>query len=466
MIVALLLIVPASVGALTSTELQQQITNLLAQITRLQDQLKSLQGTSSTPVSVGTTQRSCPTLLRSLGFGAEGSDVLSLQQFLVAQNLLVTGAANGYFDAVTERAVQQLQIRYGVVVSGSPTTTGYGAVGPRTRSLIALNCNMAPVAAGSCPLAQPPTTSCSAGWQANTDSAGCVTSYKCSIPLTPAPPTFGSCTAIALLCPSGSYDQVGPNCSHTCVPYAQQSGSFSALPTSGGVPLEVTFVRQSTSGSQSVDFGDGTVAPFPSNINNPGTFHDRVGYVYRNAGTYYARLLGACTGDSFACSALPNGGRPVLGTVTITVGGASTNTGTLSASPSSGNAPLTVNFSGSVGSAGYSIDFGDGTSSGDIGCSHGGCPATSVTSAVNATHTYTSSGSYTAKLRRHFSTVQGNCNSADCNVVGTATITVSSGLQTSCPVYSPPLCSSNQRLVGGAYNPSTGCYGAPQCVAN
>ena len=462
--IALLFFVPFFASALTTNELAAQIQGLLAQVARLQEQLKSLQGTSVTPVSIGNAQKGCPALFRNLSFGAQGSDVLSLQQFLTAQNLLGAGASNGYFDAATEQAVQQLQIRYGVVVSGTPTTTGYGMVGPRTRSLIALNCNIAPTTTGSCPLAQPPTTSCLAGWQANTDSAGCVTSYRCSVPLLPATPTTGSCTAIALQCPSGTYDQVGPNCSHTCIPNTQQSGSFSAFPTSGALPLEVTFVRQNTSGSYSVDFGDGTVSPFPYNTANPGTFHDRVGYVYRNAGTYYARLLGACMGDSFACSALPNGGRPVLGTVTITVGG-STNTGTLSASPSSGNAPLAVNFSGSVNSAGYSIDFGDGTLSGDVGCAHGGCPSTPSSSAVNVNHTYSSNGTYVAKLRQHFQSNAGNCNGVDCNVVGTATVTVGS-LVTSCPVYSQPLCSSTQHLVGGAYNSSTGCYGAPQCVAN
>lgn len=589
LIVPLFAVVPSSARALTAQEIQQQVTALLAQIARLQEQLKSMQAVQSTPVTIGNAQKGCPTLSRSLSFGAQGSDVLSLQQFLVAQNLLAAGASNGYFDATTERAVQQLQIRYGVVVSGSPTTTGYGAVGPRTRSLIALNCNIATPTTGSCPLAQPPATSCSAGWQANTDSAGCVTSYKCSVPLSPVTPTGGSCTAIALQCPSGTYDQVGPNCSHTCVPNTQSSGSFtvspasgsaplsvsavfptqwqslisqecgttqaryggrtfiinwgdgtypnqngrnspcaahtyssvgtyqvsariydfsdvneyngsftrdvwtgnatvtvggsvssgtlSVSPSSGATPLAVTFAgRVSSAGSYTLDFGDGT-SPLALSLMEGrcvdgttfgacGLSLDAARHTYASAGTYTARLLGTCYGDSFACSALPNGGRPVIGTVTVTVGGGSTSSGTLSASPSSGNAPLAVNFSGSVNSAGYSIDFGDGTTSGDIGCAHGGCPATSVVSAVNVGHTYTAAGTYTAKLRQHFSIVAGNCAGVDCNVVGTVTITVSGGLVSSCPVYSAPLCNSNQHLVGGAYNSSTGCYGAPQCVAN
>ena len=59
-----------------------------------------------------------------------------------------------------------------------------------------------------------------------------------------------------------------------------------------------------------------------------------------------------------------------------------------SASPTSGPAPLTVKF---CASAGISIDFGDGTSSGMGGVQDGDCPAglSSYTS-----HTYTRPGVY------------------------------------------------------------------------
>lgn len=111
-------------------------------------------------------------------------------------------------------------------------------------------------------------------------------------------------------------------------------------------------------------------------------------------------------------------------TSTVKVGDGVVQTSGLSASPTSGVAPLTVSFLGIVNSAGYSIDFGDGTTSGDIGCSHGGCPFPPTLTNVNVNHIYTSAGTYVAKLRRHFTSNESNCAGVDCNVVGTATITV------------------------------------------
>ena len=98
----------------------------------------------------------------------------------------------------------------------------------------------------------------------------------------------------------------------------------------------------------------------------------------------------------------------------------------LYANPVSGAAPLSVVFSGFVASTGYSVDFGDGSSSGDINCPHGGCMNTNGGEVVNVSHVYASSGTYTAKLRKHFSFNAGNCAGADCNVVATATVTVTS----------------------------------------
>ncbi|MBI5470655.1 PKD domain-containing protein [Candidatus Kaiserbacteria bacterium] len=77
--------------------------------------------------------------------------------------------------------------------------------------------------------------------------------------------------------------------------------------------------------------------------------------------------------------------------------------GSLQASPTRGNAPLTVYFWHVIGggaSEGYSIDFGDGTTGTlDIGCGVnpqsgvGACPR-----ALTASHTYTQNGTYTATL--------------------------------------------------------------------
>ena len=321
--VAVALVLPFVASAFTADELQQQIATLLTQVAQLQEKLKSLQGAPSTPVSVGASaatrnaQYVCPTLSRNLRLGAQGQDVLSLQKFLLAQNLLGAGVTEGSFDAGTENAVRRLQVKYNVVVSGTPTTTGYGVVGPRTRALIALNCNIAPTAA-FCPLAEPPATSCSTGWQANTDSAGCVRSYKCAVPLPQAATTTstaGACTAIALWCPSGTYDQVGPNCSHTCVSgTTQPSSTLFATPTSGAAPLLVTFTLFAADTAESggvyytIEFGDGQATEF-ARIANPSIMH-----TYASAGTYTATVTRRTGCSSWGCP----GSDTVVRTVTIT----------------------------------------------------------------------------------------------------------------------------------------------------
>ena len=47
------------------------------------------------------------------------------------------GKVTGYFGPLTRRAVERFQMKYGLVSSGSPTTTGYGLVGPKTRTKLA-----------------------------------------------------------------------------------------------------------------------------------------------------------------------------------------------------------------------------------------------------------------------------------------------------------------------------------------
>lgn len=92
--------------------------------------------TSTAPV----LSESCPTLSHNLGRGSQGSDVLALQTFLISQSLLGTTSATAYFGPLTERAVQLWQSMRGIAASGSPATTGYGFVGPKTRAaLVACN---------------------------------------------------------------------------------------------------------------------------------------------------------------------------------------------------------------------------------------------------------------------------------------------------------------------------------------
>jgi PKD repeat protein len=103
--------------------------------------------------------------------------------------------------------------------------------------------------------------------------------------------------------------------------------------------------------------------------------------------------------------------------------------------PSSGLLPLSVSFSGNVNSIGYSIDFGDGTTSGSIGCEHGACPASTGPNAISVNHIYQSAGTYTAKLRKHYASNVATCTGVDCTVVGRVTITVTGPV---IPVVMPP----------------------------
>lgn len=59
-----------------------------------------------------------------------------LLQIFLAKNpaLYPEGTVSGYFGSLTEAAVKRFQAKYGIASSGTPLTTGYGAVGPRTRA--------------------------------------------------------------------------------------------------------------------------------------------------------------------------------------------------------------------------------------------------------------------------------------------------------------------------------------------
>ena len=75
----------------------------------------------------------CPNISRNLTFGMRSADVSSLQTFLGI-------SPTGYFGILTQKAVQQWQLKNSVVMSGTPSTTGYGSVGRKSRAVIAQMC--------------------------------------------------------------------------------------------------------------------------------------------------------------------------------------------------------------------------------------------------------------------------------------------------------------------------------------
>ena len=221
------------------------------------------------------------------------------------------------------------------------------------------------------------------------------------------------------------------------------NAGFSASPTYGSAPLSVTFTITAEAGEYTVEFGDGqstaVTMPAVQCFRAPCNTQTTKYHTYTSAGTYTARLMYQppfyCPPGAMCPQMMP--APKQVGTVTVTVKDGTTATQAFSASPTSGAAPLTVYFGykTKTGDSGqYSIEFGDGTSAQmQPDMSMGFCGETLdpiCFKRFNASHTYTTNGTYTAKL-----TTQGPsiCSNGICTadivtkVLGTATITVTGG---------------------------------------
>jgi len=122
-------------SAATTEELQAQITALLQQIAALQAQLG---GTTT-----GTTS-ACFT--KTLKLGMTDAEVTALQNALKGDTAIYPeGLVTGYYGQLSKAAVERFQAKYNIVSSGTPETTGYGLVGPKTRAqLNAIYCSTTP----------------------------------------------------------------------------------------------------------------------------------------------------------------------------------------------------------------------------------------------------------------------------------------------------------------------------------
>ena len=131
----------AQTEQLTVEALQKQIQQLLNQIQDLQkkvDNLESELGVQETaPVAdaaaSAVSPSSLPIFLRSLSLGSRGDDVRELQKYLAQDKAIYPdGLITGYFGPLTQQAIQKFQKKYEIVSSGTPETTGYGIIGPKT----------------------------------------------------------------------------------------------------------------------------------------------------------------------------------------------------------------------------------------------------------------------------------------------------------------------------------------------
>lgn len=125
----------SSVSAATTAELQAQIEALQKQLVELLAKVSASQQGGGT--SVGVTASFTRTLSRGSTDAETGGEVTQLQKFLADNpSIYPEGLITGYFGALTERAVGRWQAAKGIVSSGTPETTGYGLVGPKTRAFL------------------------------------------------------------------------------------------------------------------------------------------------------------------------------------------------------------------------------------------------------------------------------------------------------------------------------------------
>ena len=110
---------------------------------------------------VNFSPNACTAITRSLSPGSTGGDVETVQQFLITpRGCSRTGFSHRDFsDHSRKRAVESWRkSAQGIVSSGDPASTGYGAVGPRTRlAAIAAACTKTSTLAVSAPLPPRPS---------------------------------------------------------------------------------------------------------------------------------------------------------------------------------------------------------------------------------------------------------------------------------------------------------------------
>ncbi len=126
--------VPFAASAALSQDQISAILSILRAFGVSQSVMANVEAALNGQPGNGGTGQTCLDLSYNLYAGqtdnsTEG-EVSKLQQFL---GVIPTG----YFGPLTEQAVERYQSSHGIVSSGSPDTTGYGFVGPQTRTAMA-----------------------------------------------------------------------------------------------------------------------------------------------------------------------------------------------------------------------------------------------------------------------------------------------------------------------------------------
>ncbi len=112
-----------------------QLRAEIARLTKVADTLRSKIAQLEAPAGAACLQ----TNLR-MKRGDSGQSVTTLQTFLSNAGVYPPSLITGYFGPATELGVQRWQAANGVVSYGTPSTTGYGLVGPSTLKAMHLGC--------------------------------------------------------------------------------------------------------------------------------------------------------------------------------------------------------------------------------------------------------------------------------------------------------------------------------------
>ena len=94
---------------------------------------------SSLPTTARTVSSSTPAkfiFTETLRVGQSGGSVNALQVILIRNGYLGLASTTAVFDVATQKALQKFQCVVSIVCSGSPSTTGWGMVGAKTRKAL------------------------------------------------------------------------------------------------------------------------------------------------------------------------------------------------------------------------------------------------------------------------------------------------------------------------------------------
>ena len=227
---------------------------------------------------------------RTLRVGSSGDDVEKLQTFLsqfldIYPEKLVTS----FFGPLTQRAIERFQVKYAIISSGSPETTGFGILGPKTRAKIS---ELLTEGAGKSEVIPPGLLHASGLYEqgvttiaTSSTATPSGTTTPATIPATPAVPAIPATPAVP---ESGG-------------------GSTSAVPATPAVPAQpatATTTTTSDTTAPSIPTGLSAIAVSSSQINLAWTAStDNVGVtgykIYRTGS-----LITSVTGTSYSNTGL------------------------------------------------------------------------------------------------------------------------------------------------------------------